>query len=298
MAVQSLGYIGIGAKDISAWRHYGEEILGMAAQDDGAGGLKLRADNRDYRVLVHPSGEDDIKFAGWEMKDGAALEALISKLDSAGIEVKRDDGTLAKERGVLGIATFADPAGVICEAYWGATDRFETPFVSPKAVQFQTGDQGLGHIVIGVGDPHEYLQFYTDLLGFKLSDQIDMTMGKDTVVPVTFLHCNPRHHTLAFAPVPPQAPQKLIHMMLQVENFDDVGFALDRCAENEVELATTLGRHTNDHMVSFYAYTPSGFEIEYGWGAREIDDASWAPVRHDRASIWGHKFVGHGIQRA
>ncbi len=298
MAVLALGYIGLGVKDIDAWRHYAEEVLGTEAHDDGAGGLKLRVDSRDYRILVQPTGADDIAFAGWEMKDAAALEALLQRLEANGVAVERDGGELAKARGVLGIASFSDPVGLRCEAYWGATERFEQPFASPKAVSFLTGEQGLGHIVIGVGNPDEYASFYNDLLGFRLSDRIDMTMGRDTIVPVTFLHCNPRHHTLAFAPVPPSAPQKLIHLMLQVEQFDDVGFAIDRCAANAVELATTLGRHSNDHMVSFYAYTPSGFEIEYGWGAREIDEQTWVPLRHDRASSWGHKFIGHGVQRA
>ena len=35
----------------------------------------------------------------------------------------------------------------------------------------------------------------------------------------------------------------------------------------------TLGRHPNDRMFSFYAKTPSGFQFEFGWGGREVDDA-------------------------
>lgn len=69
-------------------------------------------------------------------------------------------------------------------------------------------------------------------------------------------------------------------------------FALDRIADHEVPLAMTLGRHSNDEMVSFYAVTPSGIQIEYGWGAISIDDTAWAPVRLDSGDIWGHKFVG------
>ncbi len=29
-----------------------------------------------------------------------------------------------------------------------------------------------------------------------------------------------------------------------------------------------LGRHMNDHMVSFYMANPSGYALEYGWGSR------------------------------
>jgi biphenyl-2,3-diol 1,2-dioxygenase len=42
-------------------------------------------------------------------------------------------------------------------------------------------------------------------------------------------------------------------------------------------------------MFSFYAETPSGFEVEFGWGAREVDDRSWVVTRHDRTAMWGHK---------
>lgn len=34
-----------------------------------------------------------------------------------------------------------------------------------------------------------------------------------------------------------------------------------------------LGKHTNDHMVSFYLRTPSGFNVEYGWAP-----AKWTMV--------------------
>ena len=102
-----------------------------------------------------------------------------------------------------------------------------------------------------------------------------------------FFHCNPRHHTVALVPVP--AAKRLHHFMLQVPTLDDVGFALERATAADVPITSSLGRHTNDHMVSFYARTPSGFEVEFGCGARTIDDAVWRIARHDKPSSWGHK---------
>jgi biphenyl-2,3-diol 1,2-dioxygenase len=104
---------------------------------------------------------------------------------------------------------------------------------------------------------------------------------------IEFYHCNARHHTLAMAPVP--SPKKMQHFMLEVASLDDVGFALDRLNENSVEMSMTLGKHTNDHMVSFYVKTPSGFELEYGWGGRHVDDQDWRVVRHQSMSVWGHR---------
>jgi hypothetical protein len=41
-------------------------------------------------------------------------------------------------------------------------------------------------------------------------------------------------------------------------------------------------------MFSFYAKTPSGFQFEFGYGGREVNDADWEPTTYDRISEWGH----------
>lgn len=53
----------------------------------------------------------------------------------------------------------------------------------------------------------------------------------------------------------------------------------------------TLGRHTNDQMVSFYVRTPAGFDIEYGWGATEVDEQTWSVAKYSRTSVWGHEMA-------
>lgn len=148
-----------------------------------------------------------------------------------------------------------------------------------------TGEQGLGHVVLATKNITKARRFYSEILGFQLSDIIHMQLSPEFGMDLEFYHCNPRHHTLALAPAP--APKRLHHFMLQTATLDDVGFALDRVRAGKIHLSNTLGKHSNDLMVSFYAQTPSGFDVEYGWGAREIEQG-WRVVRHDRTSIWGH----------
>ena len=51
----------------------------------------------------------------------------------------------------------------------------------------------------------------------------------------------------------------------------------------------SLGRHHNDYMTSFYMQTPSNFLVEYGWGGREVNVATWQPTEMSTlASFWGH----------
>lgn len=294
MAIKGLGYIGIGASDVPAWAAFAATVLGCEVSGGPGDGLRMRIDERDWRIAVEPDASDDILYAGWEVSGASDLAAVAQRLEAVGVPVLHDDGSLARRRGVMGLASFTDPAGVPCELFWGATVRGHDPLISPAGVSgFVTGDQGMGHIVIATPELAAVSDFYRDVLGFRLSDHIDMPVGPGRTVPVEFLHCNPRHHSYAFAPPPPDHPRKLLHFMLQAKSLDDVGFALDRCAVHGTELAMTLGRHGNDLMLSFYAYTPSGFEVEFGWGARTVD-ADWMPARHDRISNWGHKFVGRG----
>jgi hypothetical protein len=63
----------------------------------------------------------------------------------------------------------------------------------------------------------------------------------------------------------------------------------DLCQDRRIPIAASLGRHPNDLMPSFYAGAPSGFQVEYGHGGREIDDATWEVKRYHAASLWGHR---------
>src|SRR5262249_3977664 len=101
-----------------------------------------------------------------------------------------------------------------------------------------------------------------------------------------FMHVNPRHHSLAFIKTGKNAVH---HIMMELYSFDDVGQGLDLALMEEGRVATTLGRHTSDFITSFYTWTPSGFMVEYGWGARSIDPATWqASERKEGPSLWGH----------
>jgi hypothetical protein len=80
--------------------------------------------------------------------------------------------------------------------------------------------------------------------------------------------------------------------MLQAKSLDDVCSTMYLAQDRGVPISGSLGRHTNDHMVSFYMRSPSGFEIEYGFGARTVDDSTWKVQHHYSGSIWGHRGMG------
>jgi 3,4-dihydroxy-9,10-secoandrosta-1,3,5(10)-triene-9,17-dione 4,5-dioxygenase len=103
-----------------------------------------------------------------------------------------------------------------------------------------------------------------------------------------FYHCNPRHHSLALMEAP--HPAGLVHLMIEARTLDEVGFALDRCHRAGVALSATLGRHTNDKMVSFYMKSPSVFDVEFGYGGIQLDVENVTTSEITSVSDWGHDF--------
>jgi len=290
--ITQLGYLGLSVSDINAWEHFATHTLGLQVSERGDdGSLFLRTDEYHHRFLVHPTGKDDLAYIGWEVKDEDALRAMAEQLTASGIEVKKGTQAEAEARRVVDLLTFKDPSGIASEIFYGPLMTFNLPFQSPRPISgFEGGTLGLGHMVVVMDDFDRSLHFYRDVLGMRLSDFVQVERPPGHKMRLAFFHCNPRHHTLAFYAAP-QPPKRLNHFMLQAKTLDDVGATYYLCQDQGVPIARSLGRHTNDHMVSFYLRTPSGFEVEYGWGGRVVDDSTWQVQLHTAGSMWGHRPV-------
>lgn len=64
MAVKALAYAVIDTADPEAWRRYGEGVVGARAVE-GEGDLKLRFDERPFRLLIRKADADRFHAAGW-----------------------------------------------------------------------------------------------------------------------------------------------------------------------------------------------------------------------------------------
>jgi 3,4-dihydroxy-9,10-secoandrosta-1,3,5(10)-triene-9,17-dione 4,5-dioxygenase len=290
--ISSLGYLRIESADTSAWREFGTKILGLS---EGRGpdpdAVYLRMDDFPARLIIVPGERERLLTAGWEVADERTLGEVAHILAGAGVPVKAADAAELADRRVGRLLHVDDPSGNSLEIFCGAA-LDSRPHVSPYGSQFVTGGQGLGHVVLPAADDEETLSFYTDLLGFRLRDSMRLPgefFGKPgSQVWMRFLGCCPRHHSLALAPMTPAAG--IVHLMIEVATLDDVGRALDRGIRRNQTISSTLGRHANDLMVSFYVRTPGGFDIEYGTDGRLVDDSTWVSRESTAVSLWGHVF--------
>ncbi|MEY2433629.1 MAG: extradiol dioxygenase [Acidimicrobiaceae bacterium] len=280
MRVLSLGYVGVETPAAQAWEQFGPDVLGMTvAEPGGDGSVRMRMDDRHHRLSLHPGPRDRLAYLGWELADDGALAEAIDDLMRAGLDVMCPTDEEVADRAVRRFVWFADHLGVRHELFHGHQIVLPTSRPPQPIGGFVTGEQGIGHVALAVPDRREATNFFTRTLGFGLSDEVD---GRTKLA---FLHCNARHHSLALAEV--EGMRGILHLMVQVAELDDVGLAYDQCMSRKIPLHRTLGRHSNDHALSFYVRTPSGFDVEYGWGAIEVDETRSATV-FTSGSVWGH----------
>ena len=280
MTLGALGYVGIRSDQLDDWATFGPRFLGLELVEQSAGMLKFRMDDRKQRIIVS-GGEDAAHAFGWEVEDAAALDAVAARVEAAKLRVERMPSADLAMRGVTAGIRFADPAGNRLEVFHGP-ESAETAFRPGRPISgFRTGALGMGHVVLHVESVDDLQWFYQDVLGFRLTDYAVKPFR------IFFFHINPRHHSIALVET---GRSGIHHVMMELLNLDDVGQGYDLALAEPEGISTTLGRHTNDFMTSFYARTPGDFLIEYGWGGRSIDPATWqvSEMRHG-TSLWGHE---------
>lgn len=301
MGVKSLGYVWIESTDPAKWLHYGTQVLGLMVAptmpDDG--NVYLKMDARPYRFAIAKGNSDRLQLCGWELISEAAFVQMQDSLRQAGVAFSTGSADEARLRRVRAFIRLQDPSGNTLELYWGA-DLDYAKFISPVGIAgFETGfngDMGFGHAVLPAPKLAATHAFYRDVLGFGDTDYMHFKFSDDPKDPgqgLHFMHVdNPRHHSLALYE-DANNPVGCVHLMVEVLEVDEVGYGLDRAQANDVPMVASLGRHTNDRMLSFYMVTPTGFAMEFGTGGLQMNWDGYTPTVSTLPSLWGHKF-NHG----
>ncbi|WP_106403674.1 VOC family protein [Actinocorallia populi] len=290
--ITSLGYLRFETADLGAWRTFGSEVLGLEAvtgPDENA--LYFRHDEYANRFTFLPGEADRLLAAGWEVANARALAETVERLEKAGRTVTPGTAEEAADRRVEALVHVDDPNGNHLEIYHSPAMN-HAPQVNPYGNRFVAGGLGLGHIVLSAPDIEASFAFYTELLGFRHRDSLRFpaaTFGgpEGRMNWVRFLGANPRHHSLGLCEAP--LPAMIFHFMLELSSLDEVGRGLDRFHKAGYAVQQSLGRHTNDKMVSFYAATPGPFQVEYGYDAVLVDDATWTVKEITEDAYWGHQ---------
>lgn len=277
-----LSYIVIEAKNLDQWKEFAQ-CLGLHVDTSSEGALNLRTNEKVYSLKVVQGDEDDVVALGWEFQHQQDLQDYVAGLQAKNY-IAIENSNLAAERHVERLFALADLNNISHEFIYKLADTDTA--LAANTTEFMT-ENGIGHALVCAQSKADSLKFYQDL-GLGITDTILEEVMPGMVIDATFMHVNGRHHSFAFAPMPPGS-KKVHHIMLECLSIDDVGRAYENCIQHKDNIVLDFGKHPNDEVFSFYVNTPSGFAIEIGSGGKKINFENWIPESFEKLSAWGHK---------
>ncbi|WP_329406873.1 VOC family protein [Nocardia vinacea] len=270
MSLHRLSSITIGVPDVATVAAYYEDFgleqvtPGRFATQDGGEQLTIeRAPAR--RLIALDIGVDDVDD----------LERVARNLDRFGIPAERTPDSLSAVEPVTGVKAILRIAPQLVQPTVPAT-----PYNGPGRVDRPNGrapgivregpvrPRKLGHVVIGSSDEEATRGFFTEGIGFKVSDRVPGLAA--------FMRCSSDHHNVLVQ----QAPVTFLHHTAwEVDDVDEVGRGAMGMLEDHPERHVWgLGRHHIGSNFFWYLRDPAGNFSEYYSDLDEIlDDQLWKP---------------------
>lgn len=283
MALHGLGKVTIGvpnvADTIAYYSEFGLDHRGGGVFATRDGGEQLTITEASTRRLVELTVAAD---------DPDDLAAITRSLQGIGVTAQQDATVVTATEPVTGTRVrvtvrprvSVDP---VPEATpYNGPGRIErwgrAPFTARTT---PVAPRKLGHAVLGSTDLHATTRFFTEGLGFRVSDY----MGEQAA----FLRCSVEHHNVLVMAAPVNF---LHHTSWQVDDIDEVGRGAHDMLEDHPERHIWgLGRHYAGSNFFYYLKDPAGNFSEYYSDMDTIpQDELWSPdVLHGLAGLyaWG-----------
>jgi catechol 2,3-dioxygenase-like lactoylglutathione lyase family enzyme len=126
----------------------------------------------------------------------------------------------------------------------------------------------IGHLVYEVSDVDRTVKFWTEMLGFQVSDKNEFGM--------VFLRTNSDHHTIAVMAAKDRKARddkglRIDHLALEVASMDELIAARDFLKSHGVSV-TWEGRRGPGGNPGFHCLDPDGYEFELYCDMDQIDE--------------------------
>ena len=265
--ITEIRYVGYGVEDFETERRFYTENWGLVevASDTDTSWLKTHGSDEHHVVRLHRAPAGHVEVIALAADSRADVDALHETVVKAGCRIVHAPLDLAAPGGGYGFRFFS-PDGLPFEIS-ADVERLDKRDLE----RWEGMPVRISHIVLHSPDHQAAVRFFTDVLGFRVSDWLGDFM--------CFLRCNSAHHRLAILPGPPC----LNHVAYDMLGVDDMMCGASRLKQSGIDLRWGPGRHTAGDNAFSYFVTPNGFAVEYTADLEEVDFETHQPTVHPPA---------------
>src|SRR5581483_11348562 len=242
ISVKRLGHVTLTTPDVARQVDYYGSLFGLRVLAQSPERAVLATGLGIESVVIERGAKAGLGAIGLQIAPGTDLDEVGRELAQRRIAFEtRSDITPGIARALL----FRDVYGTPIELFADYT------FARPDRRPIGINPIKLGHVARFVDNVQDGERFYTEVLGFRVSDR------RTTVS--SFMRCGPDHHTINLF----QGRQPgLAHIAFEVKDFPELQRACDVIAASGFALDWGPSRHVIGHNIACYHRNPDGLRIE------------------------------------
>jgi catechol 2,3-dioxygenase-like lactoylglutathione lyase family enzyme len=262
MRVTHLRHIGLITPKAEELVRFYNEVWGLHKVGQHEDVTYLRtASPEPYMVVVYLGSQNAIHHIAFGMSDRTAVDEAARELAAKGMQIIQEPGPLNEIGGGYGLR-FIDPDSrcieLSCEVEQAGPMDWQAPVIPNK----------ISHVVLNSSDLERATEFYTNILGFRVSDWSENQM--------VFLRCNTDHHSISFNRAPHNS---LNHIAYELPSIDAVMRGIGNLKRNGTPVMWGPGRHGPGNNVFCYFQDAAGFVVEYTAEVQKIEDETAHEVK-------------------
>jgi hypothetical protein len=262
--VTEIRYVGYGVTGFDTERAFYKDKWGLEETASDADTVWLRALGHDepFVVRLRRSDANHVDVISLAADTRGDVDDLHGKVVAAGCRIVHAPKALTSPGGGYGFRFFS-PDGLPLEI---SSDVARVP--KRDIERWEGIPVRISHIVLHSPNHAGLIKFFTEVLGFRISDWLGDFM--------CFLRCNSAHHRFAILPGPPC----LNHVAYDMKGVDGMMRGISRLKQAEVSIQWGPGRHTAGDNTFSYFVSPGGFAVEYTAELENVDFEKHQPQVH------------------
>ncbi|HEY6406831.1 MAG TPA: VOC family protein [Ktedonobacteraceae bacterium] len=226
--IASIHHAALRVADLDEAQQRWSHILGLTGEPEHGRSL-LRCAHEDYALILEQSSQKPgLEYVAYELAPSISLSTMRSRLSNHGIAAVEIE---LPRRGAGLRCNDPDGNSVVIIDYLRPTDPRPTEVMYSDVLPV-FHPRKFGHVNYLTSNVKQAVQWYIDVLGFKLTDGIG-SEGR-------WLHVNADHHVLAFLE---KGYNHIHHLAFELVDWGELRIALDHLAQNRRPLVWGPGRH-------------------------------------------------------